>query len=166
MYPISVTDQYDNSYNMGDGQRDYSNTQNPESDYTSSNADLLANIWTFNVTQHEAQLQPLFLALPKGSSTNGEIDFTVTEFKMYLICCNRRTEQDTVPHFAGVPGIDIKRPAEFLDKYSSTLIWSLRILKNALRDLKFGPQANQEEYLRIATLLQSDLSLSNPNEVG
>ncbi|KAG0377515.1 hypothetical protein BGX24_005958 [Mortierella sp. AD032] len=164
-YVVSITGQDDYSYSMGDGLEDFSNTQNPEPCRRPSNADLLANNWTYNVTQREARMQPLFLALPKGPLLNGDIDSSVTEFKMFLLCRNRRTGQDTVLHFADVPGIDVKRPAEFLDKYSSTLMWSLRIFKNSLRDLKDGLQSNQEEHIRIAALLQKDLGLFYPDDV-
>ncbi|KAG0377514.1 hypothetical protein BGX24_005957 [Mortierella sp. AD032] len=159
MYAIAMADQDDNSHFMDDVQDNEEYPSPPDPD------DVLAIIYNFNVTQHEARLQPLFFALPKGSLPNGEIDVSLAEFKMFLLCRNRRTEHDTVSHSAGVPGIDIKRPAEFLNKYSSALMWSLRILKNALRDLKDGSQADQEEHIRIATPLQVELDLSNPDDV-
>ncbi|KAF9123824.1 hypothetical protein BGW39_008675 [Mortierella sp. 14UC] len=155
LYALAASQDDDNSSYMGAGQEDYSSTQDPEPSFSPSNADLLNNIWTFNVTQHEARLQPLFFALPKGLSPSDEIDSSKLELKMFLLCHNCRPHVSTIPHLAGVPGIDIKRPVQFLEKYRASLLWSLRIVNSVLRD----------EVLDITTQLQSDLDLVSLNDV-
>ncbi|KAF9152263.1 hypothetical protein BG015_005543 [Linnemannia schmuckeri] len=76
-----------------------------------------------------------FFALPKGVSPSDEIDLREIKLQYYVLCKNRRTRRDSAPHFAGIPGVDINRSVDFVERFSAMMLWSLQSLKTELRDL-------------------------------
>lgn len=84
---------------------------------------------------------------------------------MFNLCKNRRAEHNSIHHFAGVPGVDIKRPAEFLERFSAMVLRSLQSLKTELRVLATRLRGGKAEYDQNTTLLQSDLDLFSADDV-
>ncbi|KAG0052665.1 hypothetical protein BGZ89_003133 [Linnemannia elongata] len=150
-------------------QEDFSNLPFCDSDSNNSNYNTMhsmANTWTLNQLNMNARLQPPFFVLPKGPLPSADkIDPSSVQLLMYLLCVNPRTEHESVPHFAGVPGATVKRPAEFLRRFSATLLWGLQTLKDGLLVLETGLGDDQAKYAWITTLLQSELGLSSSGDV-
>ncbi|KAF9297968.1 hypothetical protein BGZ88_008434 [Linnemannia elongata] len=150
-------------------QGDFSNLPFSNSDSNNSNYNSLhsmANMWTLNQLDMNARLQPPFFVLPKGPLPSADkIDPSSVQLLMYLLCVNPRTEHGSVLHFSGVPGAAVKRPAEFLRRFSAALLWGLQTLKDSLIVLETGLGDDQAEYTWITTLLQSELGLSSSGDV-
>jgi hypothetical protein len=146
---------------------DFGDTPDIDSQFarTYSESDLRANSWTSRVTDQDVHQQSYFFALPKGVSPYDEIDPSEFKFKYFLLCKNRREEHDSSPHFAGVSGVDIIRPAEFLERYSAMVLWSLQSLRSELQNLSDRLGDGTEEYARITSLLQSEVDLPSADQV-
>ncbi|KAF9154369.1 hypothetical protein BG015_001142 [Linnemannia schmuckeri] len=105
--------------------------------------------------------------IPSGQADLSDFSFydsdpynsNYTQLTMFLLCINHRTEHESTPHFARVPGIAVKRPIEFMKRFPAALLWGLQTLKDNLLDLNALKGDGQAEYARITTLLQSDLDL-------
>ncbi|KAF9146666.1 hypothetical protein BGX30_011858 [Mortierella sp. GBA39] len=151
-------------------QEDFSSHSFYDSDSYNSNYNTMhsmADRWTLNLLNKDVRLQPLFFVLPRGPlPSTDKNDPSAVQLTMYLLCVNHhRTEHDSVPHFTGVPGVAVKRPAEFLQRFSATLLWGLKTLKDSLRALETGLGDGQAGYAQITTLLQSELGLSSADDV-
>ncbi|KAF9544921.1 hypothetical protein EC957_011546 [Mortierella hygrophila] len=169
--PIKVSDDGSmESFPDPSQQGDFSSHLFYDSDPCNSNYNTMhsmADRWTLNQLDKDVRLQPPFFVLPRGPlPSTDKNDPSAVQLTMYLLCVNHhRTEHDSVPHFAGVPGIAVKRPAEFLERFSTTLLWGLKTLKDSLRVLETGLGDGQARYAQITTLLQSELSLSSADDV-
>ncbi|KAG0073223.1 hypothetical protein BGZ89_009157 [Linnemannia elongata] len=164
MYPLEVIDGEDTSPFMDTGEEDFSNAQDLESS-SEQQADHMTNTWTSGSADGDVQAFSCFFALPKGTLPHGKVDPSAVTFKMFSLCKNRRAEHNSTYHFAGVPGVDIKRPAEFLRRFAAMVLRSLQSLKTELRDLATRVGGDEAEYVQITTLLQSDLDLLSANDV-
>lgn len=168
--PIEVFD-YDGIESFPDPceQGDFSNLSYNDSNPYNSNYNTMhsmANRWTLNQSHKDLRLQPPFFVLPRGPlPSTDKFDPSAVQLRVYFLCVNHRTEHEPVPHFAGVPGVAVKRTAEFLRRFSATLLWSLQTLRDSLQVLENGYEGGQEEYARITTLLQSELWLSSKDDV-
>lgn len=165
-YPLRVVTEDDNSLSMNPEMEDFSDTPevDSQSSDTHSESDLRANSWTPKVTDQDVHQQSYFFVLPKGMLPNNEINLSEFKVKYFLLCKNRRNERDSSPHFAGVSGAVIKRPADFLERFSTMVLWGLRSLKNELQELSRRPDGHAE-YARITSLLQSELDLPSYDQV-
>ncbi|KAG0315763.1 hypothetical protein BGZ97_007848, partial [Linnemannia gamsii] len=166
-YTLKVAPEDNSSLSMDSETEDFDDTPDIDSQFarTYSESDLRANSWTSRVTDQDVHQQSYFFALPKGVSPNDEIDPSEFKFKYFLLCKNRREEHDSSPHFAGVSGVDIIRPAEFLERYSAMVLWSLQSLRSELQNLSDRLGDGTEEYARITSLLQSEVDLPSADQV-
>lgn len=168
--PIEVYD-FDGMESFPDpsGQGDFSdlsfNDSNPyNSNYNTMHS--MANRWSLNQLHRDVRLQPPFFVLPRGPlPSTGKTDPSAVQLTMFLLCVNHPTEHEPVPHFAGVPGVAVKRPAEFLRRFSATLLWGLQTLKDSLWIEEIGLGDAQAKYAQITTLLQAELGLSSVDDV-
>lgn len=127
MYPLEVIDGEDTSPFMDTGEEDFSSAQDLESS-SNQQAGHMTNISTSGPVDGDVQAFSCFFALPKGTLPHGKVDPSAVTFKMFSLCKNRRAEHNSTYHFAGVPGVDIKRPAEFLQRFSA-MVSSLNTTK-------------------------------------
>ncbi|KAG0216567.1 hypothetical protein BGX33_012506 [Mortierella sp. NVP41] len=166
-YSVEVMDENGTQSFPDPGQTGYYNTSFPASNSLDPYSSLEHSMenWTLSLTAKDIRLQPPFFVLPKGVRPNQDIDPSVDKFKMFLLCNHPRAEHDSIPHQTGVSGIDIKRPAEFLEKYKATLLWSLQAVKGNLQDMSGRPGVEIAESFLTATQLQSDLELSSVENV-
>lgn len=164
MYPLEVIDGEDTSPFMDTGEEDFSSTQDLESS-SDQQAGHMTNISTSGPVDGDMQAFSCFFALPKGTLLHGKVDPSAVTFKMFSLCKNRRAEHKSTYHFAGVPGVNIKRPAEFLQRFSAMVLRSLQFLKTELRELATRLGGDEAEYVQITTLLQSDLDLLSADDV-
>ncbi|KAG0081621.1 hypothetical protein BGZ90_006556, partial [Linnemannia elongata] len=164
MYPLEVIDGEDTSPFMDSGKEDFSSTQDLESS-SDQQPGHMTNISTPGPVDGDVHALAYFFALPKGNLPYGKIDPSTVKFRMFSLCKNRRAEHNSTYHFAGVPGVDIKRPAEFLQRFSTMVLRSLQSLKTELRDLSTRLGGDEVDYVQITTLLQSDLGLLSADDV-
>ncbi|KAF9902835.1 hypothetical protein EC991_004494 [Linnemannia zychae] len=91
--------------------------------------------------------------------------YKVINLKAYSICKNPRLGTETTPHFSGLPGVNIKKPAELIKKNARPLLLGAMDFLRFLQRLKGGSQKDLEEYLRTIMLLKADLDLLHAHEV-
>ncbi|KAF8948393.1 hypothetical protein BGZ47_005166 [Haplosporangium gracile] len=108
------------------GHADISDFSFYDSDPYSSNYNTMcsmANRWTLSQMNKDIRLQPPFFALPKEPFlSSNKMDPSTAQLTMFLLCVNHRTEHESTPHFAGVSGVAVERPVEFLKRFSAALL--------------------------------------------
>ncbi|KAF9119264.1 hypothetical protein BGW39_000431 [Mortierella sp. 14UC] len=132
----------------------------------------MTNDWTSAATDRDVRLlAPLFVLCKELQLRDPmrplSLSYELRNLKAYALCKNPRseTETETAPHFSGLRGISVKKPAEFTRQYTRPLLWNTMTFLHYLQGLKRGSQQDQEEYLRTTMMLKSDLDLASADDV-